>query len=485
VSREAAVLVTLVAYKLVLVGLGWWARGRTRDGADFFLGGRKLGPVVAALSAAASSSSAWTLLGVSGYAYRFGLAAIWLFPACVGGFVLNWYLLAGPLRRLSHESGALTVTELLAGPPGGRFRRPILGLASAVVVVFLTVYVASQLQGAGKTFNETFGLSVEGSILLGSAVVLAYTLLGGFWAVSITDTLQGLLMAVTALVLPLGALAAVGGLEGLAEGLRAVPQDGFLSPTRGLAGAAAIGFVAGLLGIGLGYPGQPHVVNRFMALRQGAAVLARARRVAIAWAVLVFAGMIVLGLAGRVLFAGLADPEVVFLAATNELFPPVVAGVMVAAVLSAILSTADSQLLVAASAVAHDLGGGGAGREMLHRSRIVVAALAVVAVAAALWGPREIFSPVLVAWSVLGAVFGPPLLITVLRSPPPPARTLAAMSAGLVLTVAGATWKATSGEPWDPVWERVVPFLVSLAIVAMPHAGARRLARSERHEHRR
>lgn len=466
--HEGAVLATLVAYNLVLVGLGVWARGRTRDGVDFFLGGRRLGPTVAAISAAASSSSAWTLLGVSGYAYRFGLSAVWLFPACVGGFVLNWTVLAGPLRRASHATGALTVTELLAGPPGARYRRAIVGLASLVVLVFLTVYVASQLQGAGKTFGETFGLPAGASILVGATVVLAYTLLGGFWAVSVTDTLQGLLMAATAIALPAGALLAVGGLDGLVAGLGAVPQEGFLSWTQRLGGAAAIGFVAGLLGIGLGYPGQPHVVNRFMALREGEAALVCARWIAIAWAVVVYAGMILLGLAGRVLFEGLGDAEVVFLTVTNELFPPVVAGVMIAAVLSAILSTADSQLLVASSAVAHDLGGGAVGSGMLRRSRLVVASISAIAVAAALWGPHEIFSPVLVAWSALGAVFGPPLLVTVLRAPPPPARTLAAMVAGLVLAVAGAAWKSAHGALWDPVWERVVPFTVALAIAAWP-----------------
>jgi len=446
--HETAVLATLVVYNVILVALGLWARGRTRDGADFFLGGRRLGPTVAAISASASSSSAWTLLGVSGYAYRYGLSAVWLFPGCVGGFLLNWCVLAGPLRRASGVTGALTVTELLAGPPGARRRRAIVGLASAVVLVFLTVYVASQLQGAGKTFQETFGLPVEAAILLGAGVVLAYTLLGGFWAVSVTDTLQGLLMAGTAIVLPAGALVAVGGLDGLALGLSKVPQVGYQSWTQGLGGAAAIGFVAGLLGIGLGYPGQPHVVNRFMALRDDGPSLVRARRIAITWAVVVYTGMIVLGLAGRVLYPGLEDAEVVFLTATRELFVPVVAGVMIAAVLSAILSTADSQLLVAASAVAHDLGGGAASREMLRRSRIVVA-------------------------SVLGAVFGPPLLVTVLKGPPPPSRTLAAMVAGLVLTVAGAAWKSRHGAPWDPIWERVVPFAVALAIAAWRPARAR------------
>ena len=185
-THEQAVLATLVAYTVVLVAIGLLARRRTRDGLDFFLGGRQLGPTVAAISSSASSSSAWTLLGVSGAAYGWGLGALWLFPACVGGFVLNWTVVAPALRRLSHDTGAVTITELLAGPEGRSGRRAIAVVASAVILLSLGAYVASQFQAAGKIFSETFGLSLTGSILIGAAVVVAYTMLGGFWAVSLT-----------------------------------------------------------------------------------------------------------------------------------------------------------------------------------------------------------------------------------------------------------------------------------------------------------
>lgn len=467
-TRAQAILATLVAYKLALLGIGLFARTRTRDGLDFFLGGRRLGPVVAALSASASSSSAWTLLGVSGAAYAWGLSSLWIFPACVGGFALNWLVLARPLRRLSRGTGAVTVTELLAGPPARPLHRTITWSASLITLFSLTVYVASQFQGAGKTFGETFGLGTTESVLIGSGIVVLYTLLGGFWAVSLTDTLQGLVMAACALLLPLVALARVGGPAGLAEGLRDVGDGVFLSLTHGLPGVAAVGVllgILGVLGIGLGYPGQPHVVNRFMALEEGEGALRRGRIVALLWAVVVYAGMILLGLCGRVLFPAMADEEVLLVAGANELLPPVIAGIMIAAVLSAIMSTADSQLLVAASSVSHDL----ASRERrasggLLRSRLVVVLLSLAAIGAALVGSQHIFSRVLFAWSALGNAFGPLLLVTALRGPVPPGRTLAALLAGFGLSVLAFSFPATAGGPA----ERVLPFLAGLAITLLP-----------------
>jgi sodium/proline symporter len=297
---------------------------------------------------------------------------------------------------------------------------------------------------------------MESSILIGSGIVVSYTLLGGFWAVSLTDTLQGFMMALAAIVLPLAALIAVGGPGALADGLAAIPDAD--SATRSGFSAVA-GFALALLGIGLGYPGQPHVVNRFMALRDDAG-LRRGRIIAIAWAVVVYAGMLVLGWCGRVLFT-LGDKEVVFIVATRELFPPVVAGVMLAAVLSAIMSTADSQLLVAASAVTHDLGlGGGSTPTMMRRSRWVVLLLSAAAAAAAMVGSQEIFKRVLFAWSAMGAAFGPLLLVVVLRGPVAPRWAVAAMASGFTLSVAAYLTPGAAGT----AMERVLPVLVALVL---------------------
>jgi len=457
-DRSTVVLATLIVYKVVLIAIGVAASRRTKDQTDFFLAGRQMGPWVAALSASASSSSAWTLLGVSGAAYAWGLGALWLFPACVGGFLLNWFVLAPALRRYSHDRQALTATEVIAGPQGEPRRALLIYLASFIILFSLLFYVASQFQGSAKTFQSTFGMSETTSLLLGSAIIVFYTMIGGFWAVSLTDSLQGMVMAATAIILPVAALMAVGGPSELWTGLAAVDAPGFASLTRNMAAPAAIGFIAGLLGIGLGYPGQPHVVNRFMALRAERDV-ARGRAISICWAIAVYAGMLALGLCGRVLFPELADKEMVFLEAANQLFHPAVAGVMIAAVLSAIMSTADSQLLVAASAITHDLPHFNP-KNMLLFSRLVVLALSVGAVLTALYGTSEIFTRVLFAWTAMGAAFGPLLLVTVLKGPVKKAYALAAMLFGFVFSVTAYSFPQTRGT-WV---ERMLPFAVAFAL---------------------
>ena len=452
---------TLVAYKIVLIAIGLALHRRTKDATDFFLGGRKLGPWVAALSASASSSSAWTLLGVSGAAYSWGLSAVWIFPACLGGFALNWIVLAPRLRRSSLAADALTVTDVLAGPRDAPLAVAIRRCAAVIILVSLVVYVAAQFQGAGKTFHETFDMPMAQSIVLGSVIVVAYTLLGGFWAVSVTDTLQGLVMALASVVLPVAAWIEIGGATGLAEGIAAVDVPGFSSTVGNMEGPAAVGLVLGLLGIGLGYPGQPHVVNRFMALRDDRSV-SRGRTIAIAWAVVLYAGMLVLGWSARVLYPGLPDGEVAFVTATQNLFPPVIAGVMLAAVLSAIMSTADSQLLVAGSAVAHDWRGGGetSSETDIAASRRVVLVLGGAAVVAALVATPEIFSNVLFAWTAMGAAFGPLLIVLVVSGPVVPRARLAAIVVGFAAAVVAHAIPDARGT----AWERVLPFVLALAI---------------------
>lgn len=459
VTSVQAIAITLVVYKVLLVAIGVIANRRTKDAADYFLGGRALGPWVAAISASASSSSAWTLLGVSGAAYAWGLSAVWIFPACLGGFALNWYVLAPRLRASSRQSGALTVTDMLAGSEPTAAARRIRLLCTAIILLSLLAYVAAQFQGAGKTFTQTFGLSTEAAVLLGAGIIVLYTLLGGFWAVSITDTLQGLVMALAAVLVPGAALIEVGGPGALLSALSQVEVAGYGSLTGTLAGPAGVGFVVGLLGIGLGYPGQPHVVNRFMALRDDRAVK-KARTIAIGWGVVMYTGMLVVGWCARLLLPELADKEVAFIELTRQLLPPVAAGVMIAAVLSAVMSTADSQLLVAASAVAHDLRPPGDDSTALGKTRAVVLGCSAVAVGLALFGSKEIFSQVLFAWTAMGNAFGPLLLVRVLLGPVRPGASLAAIALGFSFSVLAYSTPGLAGGPA----ERVVPFVVALAV---------------------
>ncbi len=455
-SEKYAILATLVVYKLVLLAIGFWATRRTHDATDFYLGGRKLGPWVAAISASASSSSAWTLLGVSGAAFAWGLPALWLFPATVGGFLINWYYVAPRLATASREKGSVTLAEYIASDADFLWRRRILKLTTVIIVFSFSFYVASQFQAAGNAFASTFELPEIQAILIGAAVILVYTLLGGFWAVSVTDTLQGLVMASTAVVLPIGAFMAVGGPSVLFESLGAISAT---AGTPGMyTGIAFVGFVAGTLGIGLGYPGQPHVVNRFMALEDEKALVG-GRRIAIAWAVVVYTGMLLAGLCARVLFAASGPGEEAFFALASSIFHPVVAGVMIAAVLSAIMSTADSQLLVASSSIAYDL----KGREShqgLSVARWTVLGVSVVAVLLAILAPEAIFERVLFAWHAIGSAFGPLVVLMLAGRVVKPWAVVATLATGFGLTVVLHWQPDTPGD----FAERLIPLFVAFAV---------------------
>jgi sodium/proline symporter len=454
------VLVTLIAYQLLMLGIGWWASKRNSDSEDYYLGGRKLGPLVAALSASASSSSAWSLLGVSGAAFAWGLPAIWLIPSTIAGFLINWYLIAPRLYAKSRESGALTLTEFIAGPPGDPARRTIMRMGAVVILFSFTFYIAAQFQAAGTTFASVLDIQQSTAIIIGAVVVLAYVWLGGFWAASVTDTVQGLLMALSAILLPLLALLAVGGPGELLQSLAAENVSGVQHWTDQSSWPAGLGFICGLFGIGLGYPGQPHVVNRFMAIKNEKAIV-QGRRIAVLWACIIYIGMVLLGWCGRVLVENLGDGEQLLFVLATLLLPSVLAGVMVSAILSAIMSTADSQLLVAASSVSHDLkdehGDGASG---LARARWVVLVIGLLAILLAIVFPDRIFSRVLFAWQALAAAFGPLLVVTLWRGPVRPKWRIAALAMGFLLTV-GLSWTVESPGDWV---ERLVPLALATCL---------------------
>jgi sodium/proline symporter len=454
------IITTLIAYQLLMLGIGLWAGRRTADSEDYYLGGRKLGPAVAALSASASSSSAWSLLGVSGAAFAWGLPAIWLIPATLTGFLINWYFIAPKLSRQSRESGALTLTEFLAGPPGDPARRTILRLGAGVILFSFTFYIAAQFQAAGTTFASILGIGQNTAIVIGALVVLAYVWLGGFWAASVTDSVQGVLMALSALILPLIALFAAGGPTGLAANLMAGSASAVELWTDQTSVLAGLGFVLGLFGIGLGYPGQPHVVNRFMAIESQQAIV-YGRRIAIGWAIIIYTGMVVLGWSGRILVDSLGNGEQVLFLLATLLLPSLLAGIMVSAILSAIMSTADSQLLVAASSISHDLRDGQGSTETgLKRARWVVLVIGLLAIALAIGSPDQIFNRVLFAWQALAAAFGPLLVITLWRGPVRPTWRIATVATGFTLTVI-LSWTIDSPGDWA---ERLIPLALALLL---------------------
>ncbi|WP_337879404.1 sodium/proline symporter [Rheinheimera sp.] len=469
-EQSTAVFMTLVAYNLVLIAIGLWASKRSQSTEDFFLGGQNLGPVVAGISSSASAASAWSLLGASGATYVWGLSMLWLFPAILAGYLFNWLWLAPRLRQFSREHQVVTLTDVLihsAGP----YRNPLTMLCSFIVVFSFTFYVASQFQAAGGTFASAFGIEMRTAVVLGAAIILVYTLLGGFWAACVTDAVQGVLMMLVAVLLPAAALLQVGGFSELWRGLQlhSTPQQ--LSWLGGHSGIVAVGFLLGTLGVGLGNPGQPHVVNRFMALRDdphgSRRHLRLAQWVGILWPASVFGGMLLLGLCARVLLADThsttQDPEQVFFLVSGELFNPVLVGIVTAAVLSAIMSTADSQLLVSASSLSYDLNKKLSPDKALRRSRMAVAMICLASALIALYAPAAIFSRVLFAWSAIGAAFGPLLIVLLSGCRIAPLYCLLSVACGFVLTV---IFNWLPSPPGDYL-ERVLPFAVALLLAWM------------------
>ncbi len=460
-DRTDIVIAVLAIYQVALLGIGCWASRRTADGKDFFLAGRRLGPVVAGVSYASSASSAWTLLGLSGIAYAAGVSAIWVAAGSISGMFVAWWWVAPRLMRRSRARDHMTLTDFLAHGAEGGDRRAIVGLSSLVILFSFVFYIAAQFQGAGSMFSSTFGLSLPASIGIGAAVIMVYTFLGGFWAVSVTDTLQGILMAVTALLLPAAAMIAVGGMTGLAEGLRAVSSAEQASFIAGGGFWFAAGVVVGGLAIGIGTYGQPHLLVRFMALRDDQA-LSRARWIVACWYLAVYLGMILLGLAGRVLLPELDDPETVFFGMNEELLSPVIGAILLAAVLSAIMSTADSQLLVVAGVIAHDLRLGHLGRASLLRvSRLAIILIAAAAVGVALYLPQSIFDRVLFAWIALGSAFGPLVFLRLAGFEAAPRAILLSILTGFSLSALFYLMPDTPGE----ILERLAPFCCAFAVL--------------------
>jgi sodium/proline symporter len=408
----------MVLYLGVLLIIGWQAARRTHGGEDFHLAGRSLGPWAAGISSTASSESGWVTLGAVGMTYAYGVSGLWFAPGCLLGYLVNIYIVAPRLRRWSAEHGSVTLTDVITrrwGDPGNVLRLT----ATTIILLCMMIYVASQMTAAGKAFSSSLNLDAEGpgylyGVLIGAAVITIVTVLGGFRAVAWTDLFQGLLVATALVVLPLWAIARLGGFGALFAGLGAIDPD-FLTATGGRVGPAMWGFIVGELGIGLGYPGMPHVITRYMATRSDRDVQ-RLQIIAMLWGVAVFYGAGLVGLVGRVSLPGLADGERALMALALTFTHPVIAGLLLAAVISAILSTVSSQLLVAASAVSYDVVEQGLGharddRRSLILGRITVAVVGVLGVLIALRGESVVFWFVLFAWSGLGASFSPLTLL--------------------------------------------------------------------------
>ena len=461
-----AILIVFAVYVLIMIGIGWATSRVARSPAGFFLADRSLKAWVTAVSSTASSESAWAVLGTVGLAYKEGLSAAWFLPGCLLGYLVNWLFIAEPLRRHSHETHAITLPDYLESHFHDRSHW-LRWVSVLIIFTSMMAYVAAQFTAVGKTFDSIFGVPHYWSIPIGAAIILTYTMMGGFLAVAWTDFIQGLIMVGGLVVLAVVALIQLGGPAGMVEAVRQANPD-ILAWTGGKTTAAFLGGMIGLLGIGLGYPGQPHVLNRYMAARDEK-VIRDGLWIALGWGGLIYSSAILLGLCGNALFPDLADPEHLFPRAAAALLPSGLTAVVLTGVLAAIMSTVSAQIIVAASAVAHDIVSRLYRRELSHReilriSRVTIAVLGIGAVLIALAKTQVIFWFVLFAWSGLGASFGPLILFTLYSKTVTREGALAGMFTGFAVTI---LWKV-SGLSDAVVYELVPAFaLASLAIWAV------------------
>ena len=463
-AAEPGTALALIVYMIVLLGIGLWAQRRAGSEEDFLLGGRALGPIVAGLAYAASTSSAWVLLGFTGFVATTGIAALWMVPGIIGGYLAVWLWLGPYLNEVSKREGHLTALDVIAGNTSPPVKRAIKIIASLMIVFCFSFYIAAQFQGAGAAISDVFGISNQMAIIVGALVILAYTFLGGFWAVSVTDTLQGLSISLIAVIVPIAAFGAAGGVSGIGSGL-ASAGDVFVMPFGTMVGWSVIGFILGLWGIGIGALGQPHLLTWLMAVRDRKARLQGAA-VAVSWGVLVYVGMSVVALSARAMVApGEALGEAILFDTARSLLPGVLPALVYAAILSAIMSTVDSQLLVASAAVSHDLGASklAPGREVLI-TRLVIVLLCTGAVLITLYAPASIFDRVLFAWTALGAAFGPTVVVRTMGRTPHGYAIIVAMVLGFTLAVLFNQVLDAGPGNWK---ERLIPWIVGLVILFM------------------
>jgi len=476
-STLTTVAVVMVVYVAVLIFIGWRAARRTHGGEDFHLAGRSLGAWSAGISSTASSESGWVTLGAVGMTFTHGISGLWYAPGCLLGYLVNLYIVAPRLRKISATQGSVTLTDVITRRWGDP-RNVLRVTATAIILICMMGYVAAQMTAAGKAFSSSLGLEGRSGYLLGvvigAAVIILVTSLGGFRAVAWTDLFQGLLVAIALIVLPLYAVARLGGFGALIQGLGSISPQ-LLTAGGDRIGPALWGFVVGQLGIGLGYPGMPHVITRYMATSDDREVQ-RLQMIAMFWGVAVFYGAGLVGLVGRVMMPDLVDGEQALMVIALKLAHPILAGLLLAAVISAILSTVSSQLLVAASAVAYDiveetLGKARDDRRSLLLGRWTVAIVGVVGILVALSEVRLVFWFVLFAWSGLGAAFAPLILLSLSKRGVNRHGALAAMLTGIGVTVA---WKlgrdaAASPEIFARVWW--ITLLVAAVILILGQLG--------------
>ena len=488
-SASIIIIVTIVLYlaAMLLIGVYYGKKGSGSSSDDFYLGGRKMGPIVTAMSAEASDMSSYLLMGLPGLAYLCGLPEVtW---TCIGlavGTYLNWLIVARRLRRYSAHIGAITVPDFFSRRFGDK-KNTLSCIAAVVILVFFVPYTASGFKAIGTLFSSLFGVEYHTAMIIGAIVVIGYTVMGGFMAVSFTDLIQSIFMTVALIAVVIFGIHQAGGLDAVISNAKALP--GYLNLTQGYDAAAGTAASFGGLSIvstlawGLGYFGMPHILLRFMAIEEEKK-LNDSRRIATIWVVIsmsiaVFIGIIgySVSAAGKIPFLTTsADAETIIiklsdLMSRHGVFLAIMAGIILSGILAATMSTADSQLLAAASSVSQDLMQGFFGMKLSEKAAMYVARFTVVAIAVIgmflAWDPNSsVFRVVSFAWAGFGAAFGPVVLFALFWKRANKWGALAGMAAGGIMVFVWKYLIAPMGGAWS-IYELLPAFLVNCVVLVV------------------
>ncbi|MBS7344979.1 MAG: sodium/proline symporter PutP [Caryophanon sp.] len=461
-------LFAIIIYMIAMVAIGWYAYKKTTNLTDYMLGGRGLGPAVTALSAGAADMSGWLLMGLPGAIYLSGMVEAWIAIGLTIGAYLNWMFVAPRLRVYTQVTkDSITIPSYLDNRL--RDQTKLLRIASGIIIlIFFTFYVSSGMVSGGKFFESSFGFDYHVGLIVVSLVVVGYTLFGGFLAVSYTDFLQGLIMVIALIAVPAFGIFLTGGIGETIDSIKAVnPEHLSLLPATASA-AAIISSVAW----GLGYFGQPHIIVRFMAI-SSVKETKSARRIGIGWMIFSLVGAIVTALVGVAYFqqqgVALQDSETVFIVLGQIIFHPFIAGIILAAILAAVMSTISSQLIVTSSALIEDIY-----KELVKKDatdahyvfggRMAVLVVAIIAAIVA-WNPNSsILDLVGFAWAGFGSAFGPVILLSLYWRKLTNFGALAGMVAGAVVAFVWGTTDALSSMLYEIVPGFGVGLIVAVVV---------------------
>lgn len=413
---DTGVLITFFLYFLFMFGIGIYFYRKSNDLSDYILGGRSLNGWVTALSAQASDMSGWLLLGLPGAAYLSGLEAGWIGIGLLIGTYVNWKFIARRFRIYTEMAGdAITIPDYLENRFGDK-SKALRVISATFILFFFLIYTSSGFVAGATLFESVFGLDYQIALTIGAVLVISYTFLGGYLAVSWTDFFQGILMFCAIAIVPVAGIISLGGLNETVEAVESIDPMVLNMFKDSSGNSLALVAIISSLAWGVGYFGQPHILVRFMGIKS-AEEIKKARWIAMIWVTICLFAAVAVGIVGKAVVVDLADAETIFMTMVSLTFHPAIAGILLAAILAAVMSTADSQLLVTASAISEDfykvlIRKNASNKELLLVSRLTVIVVAIMAYLIASNPDNSVMGLVSYAWAGFGATFGPVIILS-------------------------------------------------------------------------